>query len=210
METTAKRVMAGVLVGALTMSYQEVATAESRLTAADAPTMMVLILNHAGIPRELLAEAQAVATGIYAAAGVKIIWIEPAAVPRPSSAFRLAVSILPTASLSGRSQSAAVLGTAPGVNGSAPAKIAYAFYDRAEEFARVRGLSTATTVGCVIAHEIGHLLLGRHSHSSAGLMRAVWGQHEVLGMAAGVLTFNESEARALRINAPAPFERASR
>ena len=120
------------------MCHQGVATAESRLTA-DSPTMTVLILNHAGIPREVLAEAQAVASGIYAAAGVKIVWVEPSSVPRPSSAFRLTVTILPTASLLGRSRSLA-MGNAPGVNGSAPAKRAYAFYDRIEEFARERGL----------------------------------------------------------------------
>ena len=209
METTAKRVMTVVLAGVLTMCHQGVATAESRLTA-DSPTMTVLILNHAGIPREVLAEAQAVASKIYAAVGVKIVWTEPSAVPRPSSAFRLTVTILAKAGLSGRSRSAA-MGNAPGVNGSAaPAKRAYAFYDRIEEFARERGLGTATTVGCVMAHEIGHLLLGSHSHSRAGLMRALWGHEEVLAIAAGVLAFSESEAKALQLNAPAPLQRSSR
>ena len=203
MDTTAKRAMAVVLAGGLAVSHQAVAT-------ADSPTMTVLVLNHAGIPREVLTEAQAVASRIYAAAGVTIVWTEPASVPRPSSAFRLTMTILPMASFSGRSRSAAVMGTAPGVNGSAPAKLAYAFYDRVEEFARERGLDTATTVGYVMAHEIGHLLLGRHSHSRAGLMRAVWGQGEVLGMAAGVLAFNESEARVVRMNARAPLEHASK
>ena len=130
--------------------------------------------------------------------------------PRPSSAFRLTMIILPAATLSGRSRSAAVMGTAPGVNGSAPAKIAYAFYDRVEEFALERGLDTATTVGCVMAHEIGHLLLGRHSHSRAGMMRAVWGQDEVLRIAAGDLAFNESEAKTLKINAPASFAQSAK
>ena len=61
-----------------------------------------------------------------------------------------------------------------------------------------------------MAHEIGHLLLGRHSHSRAGLMRAVWGPEEVLDIAAGVLTFNESEAGTLKLNAPTPLQRSSR
>ena len=105
METTAKRVIIAALAGALTVGHQGMASAESRLTA-DSPTMTILLLNHAGIPREVLAEAQAIASGIYAAAGVKIVWTEPSAVPRPSSAFRLTVTILPNASLSGRSPSA--------------------------------------------------------------------------------------------------------
>ena len=29
-------------------------------------------------------------------------------------------------------------------------------------------------LGCVIAHEIGHLLLGRNSHSANGIMKSPW------------------------------------
>ena len=88
METTAKRMMTAVIVGALTMGHYGLATAESRLTA-DSPIVAILFQNPAGIPRDVLAEAQAVASGIYAAAGVKIVWTEPSPVPRSPSALRL-------------------------------------------------------------------------------------------------------------------------
>jgi hypothetical protein len=32
----------------------------------------------------------------------------------------------------------------------------------------------AHLLGCAIAHELGHMLLPRHSHSATGIMRATW------------------------------------
>ena len=34
-------------------------------------------------------------------------------------------------------------------------------------------------LGRVMAHEIGHILLGTHAHSRTGIMRAVWTDHEL-------------------------------
>jgi hypothetical protein len=200
-KTTGKGATVAVLAATLMTGNAERVFAESRLTA-DSPTIMILVMNHAGIGSDVLAEAQEVASEIYAAAGVKVVWTQPSTAPSLPSKFRLTMMIISKATLSNRSEASGVLGIAPGVNGSGRTTIAYAFHERIDQFARERGLSVAATLGCVMAHETGHLLLGRHSHSKSGLMRAVWEKYEALRIVAGLLIFNDSEAKQLRGNIP--------
>jgi hypothetical protein len=54
-------------------------------------------------------------------------------------------------------------------------------------------------LGLVVVHELGHLLLGRDSHSSEGLMRARWEAAELREAAKGNLLFTKSEAERMRV-----------
>lgn len=49
-------------------------------------------------------------------------------------------------------------------------------------------------LGYVVVHELGHLLLGKNSHSAEGLMRAKWEVAELREAARGNLLFSKSEA----------------
>lgn len=72
--------------------------------------------------------------------------------------------------------------------------IAAVFYHKIEELARMERASEAVILGHVMAHEIGHLLLGTGGHSSRGIMRAGWNAKE-LGLAAkGILGFTGQQA----------------
>lgn len=53
-------------------------------------------------------------------------------------------------------------------------------------------------LGHVIAHEIGHLLLGRDSHASAGVMSFRWGARTLRKMRRGLLRFSSAERRRIR------------
>jgi hypothetical protein len=53
-------------------------------------------------------------------------------------------------------------------------------------------------LGYVVAHEIGHLLLGRASHSATGLMCAVWQAGELGQAAKGNLYFTAREREKIR------------
>jgi hypothetical protein len=55
-----------------------------------------------------------------------------------------------------------------------PGVLATVFVDRIEAIAAIAKTDLVSFVGRVIAHEIGHLLLGTSSHSEKGLMREVW------------------------------------
>ena len=65
---------------------------------------------------------------------------------------------------------------------------------------RARGLRPGkefeVILGLVIAHELGHLLLGKHTHSAAGLMQARLGSEEVTR--GRQVTFLPEEAKKIR------------
>jgi hypothetical protein len=52
--------------------------------------------------------------------------------------------------------------------------LATVFVDRVADMARQGQQDPWTMIGSVMAHEIGHLLLGTNSHSDSGLMREIW------------------------------------
>jgi hypothetical protein len=55
--------------------------------------------------------------------------------------------------------------------------LATVFVDRVEAFAAAAKTDVLSVLGRVIAHEIGHLMLGSNDHADTGLMRATW-SHE--------------------------------
>jgi hypothetical protein len=59
-------------------------------------------------------------------------------------------------------------------------------------------IGLADILGNVIAHELGHLLLGSNSHSPAGIMRARWQAEELQRVAKGTLSFNAEQAEYMR------------
>jgi hypothetical protein len=52
--------------------------------------------------------------------------------------------------------------------------LATIYADRVDSLAAEAGMDEGVLLGRVIAHEIGHLLLGAPEHARRGLMRAVW------------------------------------
>lgn len=53
-------------------------------------------------------------------------------------------------------------------------------------------------LGCAIAHEIGHLLLGSNSHSDTGIMRGQWGRKDVQQALMGERLFTPAQANFIR------------
>jgi len=64
----------------------------------------------------------------------------------------------------------------------------------------VKGSETmyAAIPGHVMAHELGHLLLGAGSHSATGLMHVPWHKKELDGVAQGALIFSSQEGETMR------------
>jgi hypothetical protein len=57
--------------------------------------------------------------------------------------------------------------------------LATIFVDRVDRAARAANSNSSRLFGQVIAHEIGHLLLGRSTHAARGLMRSRWTTDEM-------------------------------
>jgi hypothetical protein len=60
-------------------------------------------------------------------------------------------------------------------------------------------------LGHVMAHEMGHLLLAREAHALFGLMRGRWHESQVAMVSAGMLTFTNDEAAAIRTRVAGPI-----
>ena len=76
--------------------------------------------------------------------------------------------------------------------------VAFLFFDEAIEFSRVHQTAAALVMGTVVAHEIGHLLLGKRGHTSEGLMRASWSADDWQRASSGILLFSQRESQMMR------------
>jgi hypothetical protein len=75
------------------------------------------------------------------------------------------------------------------------------YYDPTLELAKSHSLEFELPVilGCMIAHEIGHLLLGPNSHSPSGVMQPRWEAKQVQQVLKGALVFNKQQAALIRL-----------
>ena len=72
------------------------------------------------------------------------------------------------------------------------------FYAGVEPIQQEAGLSAEAILGLVIAHELGHLLLGTNSHAARGIMRANWKKQDLSLAGKGMLGFTEDQAQKMR------------
>jgi hypothetical protein len=109
---------------------------------------------------------------IYAAAGVQAMWSDgfPLAEETRADTFtHVTVGILDawaTDMTAGEPSGSRMMGRAARAAGRA-----YIFYPRLESAARLRHRHVGMVLGAAIAHEVGHLLLSKNSHSNIGIMR---------------------------------------
>ena len=77
-------------------------------------------------------------------------------------------------------------------------KGAYAdvFFDRLRQASGMPNI--AQLLGAVSAHELGHLLLGSHSHALNGIMEPTWTSESLRRISMGTLTFTPDQQRSIR------------
>ena len=78
-----------------------------------------------------------------------------------------------------------------------PAYLAEVYYEAALQFASQRDVEPGVLLGCVMAHELGHLLLGP-GHTRHGIMRPAWNSLELDEMRFGRLKFDPAESGQIR------------
>ena len=158
-------------------------------------TIQLQLLNDASAPADVLSAARHELVGIFARAGIQIVWHDETSAAPP--AYRFAVKIVPHSLNYGHAK--------PHVMGVALREtrgtIVYVFFGRVEGFARAHRIPNGTFLAHVIAHEVGHLLLPRGWHSQRGLMRGTWDRAQVEGAVRGELTFTPDEIRTIRADA---------
>ena len=182
--------------------------------AASAPVtipdvkLTVKIYDYAGVSPRILGRARAEAARIYRRAGIETVWMvcavdnrlgprEPACSQAPGFTS-LVLRIVPKAMAEKFPAPPSWFGYAattsnPGEFGSHSTVF---FHRVQEEKARIPSIaiSMGQLLGHIMAHEAGHLLLGRGSHSPSGLMHIPWQKKELLRATRGDLIFTRKQA----------------
>lgn len=78
------------------------------------------------------------------------------------------------------------------------------YVNRVVDLARAAGTPASDLLGRVVAHEVGHLLLGTHEHSDSGLMRARWPRQVVADRHDRNWTFSDAQIQAMRVRLSHP------
>jgi hypothetical protein len=160
---------------------------------AAAPGQTVRIYDLAKAPVATLEHALLVAGGILEAAGFQARW-QPGSASAPEARvmdYSVSDSSRPR-SPAGRPYLVVALLTGhpdtvcPGCMGFALPQAregahAIIFYDRVEKLCVASDIAPdiGTILGAVIAHELGHVLMGSEEHSPTGVMKARWGPKEL-------------------------------
>jgi len=186
------RLIAAALAAAIvtaTLAATTPAFAQNR----DVMPLMVLVDNIAGVPINVLEKSRRATTRIFRELDVDIIWLDKRDVRLTNPAVlksTIVVHVLPHETNAHSKIAHEALGVAlPGT------RFAWVFYDRIAALPGHGDNDLGCSLGHVIAHEIGHLLLPTRAHSPSGIMMAgLDGQRA----AQGALFFTRGQARQIR------------
>jgi hypothetical protein len=158
--------------------------------------LLVQTYDATAVSPRTLDEARSSASVVLAAAGIEPIWrpCHAGCIQRPKPPHEVMIRIVKSTPLSepGSLGFAAVdLANHDGV-------LATVYLDRVDALAAQAGADRGELLGRVVAHEIGHLLLGTTRHSSIGLMRATWTAAELRRRWAFEWKFSVQEAKEMR------------
>lgn len=163
----------------------------------------ISVYDDAEVPTDMLKLAENEASQVFRQAGIEVHWLNcriPALTEEASRACRQA--IFPEhLHLRIVRKSLGLKGETMGISFQADdGSGCYAdlFYEPMEQLHQSDGMDVASLLGHVAAHEIGHLLLGASSHSTAGIMHARWTAEELASARVGGLIFSENESRRMK------------
>ncbi len=172
-------------------------------------SLTVRIYNYARVSEQTLNGAVKQAQRVYRQAGIETEWTEcattlegaskHASCPNSTKSSTVAVNILPRRMAEREGFASQVFGAA-----IPEAGIAKIFFHRVEKLARTSWrtvrVSVAAVLGHVMAHEVGHLLLGHNSHSLDGIMHVPWDQSRLIMALQGRLLFDSAQVKKIQNN----------
>ena len=89
------------------------------------------------------------------------------------------------------------------------ATVANVFAHLAKQIGNRHRMRQGVVLGHIVAHELGHLLLGAGSHSGNGIMHVPWLPKELESVAQGSMMFTAGESEKMRVNIRARMAAAS-
>jgi hypothetical protein len=165
-------------------------------------SLTVSVFNDAAAPPEVLSVAQDRAVFIMRQAGISLAWLD-CGTPgkrRPNSGCdtisfpqHLSVRLISQASPASPDTFGQSFQDAHGAG-----SYAVVYFRTLQASKAAKMVPVGELLGHVVAHELGHLLLGLHSHSATGLMSAMWQVPELYQAGHGNLFFTSEQADRMR------------
>lgn len=188
--------------GLLWMALVGVSSARADGGSQHRPTVRISVYNDAGLGHGILRRAEEDAAEVFRQAGVETEWKNCGGENVEGLGGKQCGEVEYPTRLVLRIEKQA-RGLVPEAFGvaylSEDGRGAYCdvFVGPMEELQNMYPVSLDAVLGHVAAHEIAHLLLGAHSHSANGLMRAHWNSHTIEEMRRGILGFNSLQSAAM-------------
>jgi hypothetical protein len=192
------RALAG-LIGVMIFAFPEAIFASG---TDPTPRIRVRVNNYTQASPAILAGAEREAGRILGKAGLQTVWLDcPAGNSRvdsldpcrqPLEATDIALRVLSRSTQNKFQDTLFGFAVVP--------VLASVYYNYAMHLARSDGAEFEIPIilGCVIAHEVGHLLLGSNSHSGSGIMQGQWERGQIRKAMTGNLLFTPEQAKLIQ------------
>jgi hypothetical protein len=167
------------------------------------PTIRVGVVDSTSVSPAILGEAEHEAGRILSKAGLRTVWVNCSrghSTPGPQDPCqKLEATDIWLRLLSEPTQNE----LQDTVFGFAVVPVVATVYYEAVRHAKSDGteFDIPIILGCVIVHEIGHLLLGSNSHSSSGVMKPRWERKQFRQAMTGILLFTPQQAKHIQAEA---------
>jgi hypothetical protein len=168
-----------------------------------ATQVTVTVFNDANVSSDVLARAERRATTILQAAQLRVTWLHTADCASSSSRSALGRNPCLAADFSIRvvrdslTLPESIFGVSfLGQDGSG--RYGDVFYATAHRLSESGRLNLGEVLGHVMAHELGHMLLGSNAHSSLGIMRPHWSVEELQSLRMGKLLFTREQSQLMK------------
>jgi len=167
-------------------------------------TITVLVHNYSQASPTILARAEREAGRIIGEAGLRTLWLECPTGPSTADPNVLCQRAAEATDIRLRVLAAPVQKYEDTVFGfTVHPVLATVYYEYAVRRAKSdhAEFEIPIILGCVISHELGHLLLGSNGHSGAGIMRPRWEPRHVRQLLMGTVRFTTEQAMLMRAQA---------
>jgi hypothetical protein len=182
-------------------SFAFIGAAQTSFT--ENPQITVSVYDDAEVSPDIVIRAEERAARIFLRSGFDITWINCMVLGRQSGAacnefegashLVLHITCHEASSTSDAAFGVAFLG--PGGTG----RYGDVFWKKVQQVHEKSKLEIATVLGSVMAHEMGHLLLGSNAHAIGGIMRARWESGELRQIGRGTLLFLPEQEKRMRL-----------
>lgn len=198
-----RRTLAGLNLAFAAFSVGVLAFPAS-IFAKEEPTgnISVLVYNYAEVAPGILADAEHQADRILNRAGVRAVWFDCSVKPGKLDEKSICRSGLGNQNIELRLLTRRIPTRVPDFTfgfAVSPGVASVYYGDAALIFERQKLRSDLPVfLGCLMVHEIGHLLLNPYGHSPIGIMQAEWGPTQLQQSLTGLMTFTPAQSRLIR------------